>query len=61
MIIVYSIGVVVLVYVVCTIIDLIRQLVFEKMYLNIVNKYSHAWFKPFKRIYNFINKIVFGE
>lgn len=46
MIIVYSIGVVVLVYVVCTIIDLIRQLVFEKMYLNIVNKYSHAWFKP---------------
>lgn len=38
-IIVYSMGVVILVYFVCTLIDLVRQYFFEKPFLKVINKY----------------------
>lgn len=61
MIIPYSVMAVISVYVVCTLIDLIRQIIFEKPYIWIVNKYSQAWLKPFERIFNYCKAIVFGD
>lgn len=56
----YSILVVALVYAVCTVIDLIRQKVFEKPFMFIVNKYADAVLEPFAKICNWFRKIVFG-
>ncbi|MDL2225306.1 acyltransferase family protein [Eubacteriales bacterium OttesenSCG-928-M02] len=61
MIIPYSIVVVAVVYIVCTIIDLIRQKVFEKPFMIVVNKYSESWLKPYKKIINICRNIVFGK
>ena len=58
-IILYSIIVVMLVYITCTVIDLIRQRVFEKPYMFLVNKYADLLLKPFVKICNFCRKIVF--
>lgn len=56
----YSIIVVLLVYVVCTAIDLIRKKVFEKPYVHIVNKYADKVLKPFEKICDLCRKLVFG-
>lgn len=61
MIIPYSIIVVAIVYIVCTIIDLIRQMVFEKPFMIVVNKYSESLLKPFEKIVNGCRTIVFGR
>ncbi len=56
----YSIIVVALVYVTCTAIDLIRQRIFEKPFMFIVNKYADIVLKPFAKICDLCRKIVFG-
>ena len=56
----YSIMVVLLVYVVCTMIDLIRQKLFERPYRLFVRRYADAVLKPFACICCFFQKIVFG-
>ncbi|MBQ0101919.1 MAG: hypothetical protein KBT31_03885, partial [Firmicutes bacterium] len=57
----YSIIIVALVYAVCTAIDLIRQKVFEKPFMLLVNKYTDMVLKPFDAICSFFKKIVFGQ
>lgn len=61
MLIPYSIVAVIIVYVVCTLIDLLRQQTIEKVYLRVVNCYADSWLKPFKRICKFFKQIVFGK
>ena len=56
----YSILVIVVVYSVCTVIDLGRQKLFEKPFMVLVNKYSDLWIKPFENILCFCKNIVFG-
>jgi hypothetical protein len=56
----YSIVVVAIVYIVCTVIDLIRQRVIEKPYMILVNRYSDCILKPFTKICNFFRDIIFG-
>lgn len=55
----YSIIVVIIVYLICTIIDLIRRQIFEKYYMLLVNKYEDTILKPFSRICDFFKRIVF--
>lgn len=57
----YSIIVVAIIYIVCTLIDLIRQKTFEKVYMYFVNKYMDSIVKPFQIICEWIKAIVFGE
>lgn len=57
----YSIGVVCLVYAVCTLIDLFRQMTFEKVFLFLLNKYADVLVKPFRKLVAFCQKTVFGE
>ena len=61
MIIPYSVIVVLVVYVACTIIDLIRQKVFEKPYMFVVNKYSKSWVKPFEKMCDICRGWMFGK
>lgn len=56
----YSIIVVIVVYAVCTAIDLLRKAVFEKPYMLLVDRYSDTLIRPFDRICRFFRKIVFG-
>lgn len=60
MIIIYSIIVVCVVFVLCSLIDLIRQKTFEKVYMYFVNKYMDSIVKPFQIICEWIKTIVFG-
>lgn len=60
-IILYSIGVVMLVFVVFTIFDLFRQWVFEKPYMNLVNKYIDKILYPFIYICDKAKSIIFGN
>ena len=55
----YSIMVVVLVYVVCTVIDLLRQKVVERPFMWIVNKYSQLWLVPLKKVCDFCKAVAF--
>ncbi|MCR4616382.1 MAG: acyltransferase [Clostridiales bacterium] len=61
MLILYSIGVGLLVYAVCTVIDLIRQQIFEKPYMKLVNNYSDTLFHSVRSIYIFVKNIIFGS
>ena len=56
----YSILVVIFVYVVCTVIDLLRQRIFEKPFMFIVNKYADNIVRPFVKMCNVLKKIMFG-
>lgn len=56
----YSIFVVIFVYIICTGIDLMRQHIFEKPFMFIVNRYGDFIMKPFIKICDFFRKIVFG-
>ena len=51
-IIIHSIVAVALVYIICTIIDLARQITFEKQFMYIANKYGDILLRPGKRIIN---------
>ena len=57
----YSIGVCLLVFVVCFIIDLIRIKTIEKCYLNVVNKYSHYIETPCSKLINKLSSFIFGN
>ena len=57
----YSIIVVALVYVVCTVIDLIRQKFLERPFVFIVNRYADVMLKPFVKICELFGTIVFGN
>lgn len=56
----YSIIVVAIVYIVCTIIDLIRKQVFEKPFMLLVSRYADTVIKPFSKICDFFRNIIFG-
>ena len=57
----YSIGVCLLVYAACTVIDLLRQNTIEKVYLHVVNKMAPVIFSPFAALIGFGKRIVFGK
>lgn len=59
-IIIYSIGAALLIYSVCTIVDLIRQSTFEKIYMKMVTKYADRIIHFCGIIINKISRIVFG-
>lgn len=61
MIIPYSIIVVVIVYISCTLIDLVRQRLFEKPFMIMVNKYSRICLNLFEKNINKFTTIVFGD
>lgn len=60
MLIPYSIGVVAIVYIICTMIDLLRKNLFEKSYIKIVDRYNVLWLKIFRKIYSFFERKIFG-
>ncbi len=57
----YSIIVVLIVFIVCALIDICRQKIFEKPFVALVNKYSDRVEKLFAKIIDFFKKIVFGQ
>lgn len=57
----YSIVVVIVVYSICTVIDLLRQRVFEKPFMIIVNKYSERFFSPLAKLINTCKLTMFGK
>ena len=56
----YSIITVFLVYVVCTLIDLIRKLIFEKAYMRIINYCESNLIRIIKKLYYICQKFIFG-
>lgn len=56
----YSIIAVTMVYIVCTLIDLLRQQVVEKPLMVMVNRYSDQIIRPFKMVFTGIVNFVFG-
>lgn len=56
----YSIMVVVIVYMVCSILDLIRQKIFEQPYMLFVNRHAEIVIKLFSKICGYFKRIVFG-
>lgn len=61
MLIPYSIAVTIIVYIVCTLIDLLRQLLFEKPYMKFINRYTDVWLGTIRNVNSRIKRIVFGE
>ena len=57
----YSIIVVAIVYVICTLIDLLRQLIIEKPFMILVNCYSEKMVRTFKTVLNVVKTFVFGK
>lgn len=60
-IVVYSVLAVLAVFIVCVLIDFVRQLVFERIYMSFVDKYSEKLLKPVKALINWAERIVFGK
>ena len=56
----YSILVVFILYVSCTMIDLIRKKLVEKPYMLFVNHYTYYFLKSFKIIFEMFRKWIFG-
>ena len=56
----YSILVVFILYVSCTMIDLIRKKLVEKPYMLLVNHYTYYFLKSFKIICEMFRKWIFG-
>ena len=50
-----------MVFIVCFIVDLIRQKTIEKLYMKFVDKYIDDILKFFRKIYLFFRNIVFGQ
>lgn len=61
MLIPYSIMAVCIVFAVCTVIDLLRQIIFEKPYMMIVNKYADLLLKPINKLFTLFGNAVFGK
>lgn len=61
MIIPYSIAAVAAVFIVCTLIDLVRQQIIERPYMRLVNACADSWLKPFERVCEFLKQIFFGK
>lgn len=57
----YSIIVVAIVYIVCTLIDFLRQLIIEKPFMILVNCYTERMVQPFYAVLNIVKSVVFGE
>ena len=57
----YSIAVMLLVYSVCTIIDLIRKATVEKAYVAAVDTYADTWVRPFEAVIGAVKRFVFGN
>lgn len=57
----YSIIVAVIVYIVCTLIDLLRQKIIEKPFMILVNSFSDKIIRPFERMLNSIKTLFFGK
>lgn len=57
----YSIIVVAIVYIICTLIDLLRQHVVEKPFMMLVNRYSEKMVRPFETALNIVKRVVFGK
>lgn len=57
----YSIIVVAIVYVICTLIDLLRQLIIERPFMLLVNSYGKKIVKPFEKILSIVKSILFGK
>ena len=57
----YSIGVACLVYAVCTMIDLFRQVTIEKVFISFVAVNAENLLKPFRTFVSFCMQIVFGN
>ena len=57
----YSIIVVAIVYIVCTIIDLLRRSFFEKPFMRLVDKYEDVILKSIFKFYDFFRNMVFGK
>ena len=57
----YSIIAIAIVYVICTLIDLLRQLIIEKPFMILVNCYSEKMVRPFKTVLNVVKTFVFGK
>lgn len=57
----YSILVAATVYVVCTLIDLLRQRIIEKPFLALIDRYSKKWIKPLEMLVNAVKRFVFGK
>lgn len=56
----YSIVVVAIVYIVCTVIDLVRQQIFERPYMMFINRYINVWLKSIEKMYSHVKQIIFG-
>ena len=61
MLIPYSLIVVAIVYIVCSIIDLIRINTVETLYSKFINRYGDYMIVPFKKVIYFIRTILFGK
>ncbi len=57
----YSIIVVIAIFVVCSLIDLLRQILIERPFMLLVTRYSERLIKPWKSLYSVVTKLVFGE
>ena len=57
----YSIAVVAIIYIVCTLIDLIRQHVFERPYIMLVNRYTDICLGVIRNVNNCVKRIIFGK
>ena len=57
----YSIIVVAIVYVACTLIDILRQYTVEKPFMIIVNRYSEKITRLFQSFFNTVKSFVFGK
>lgn len=61
MLIPYSIAIVAIVYLVCTLIDLLRQRVFERPYIMLVNRYTDICLGVIRNVNNCVKRIIFGK
>lgn len=57
----YSLCIVVLIYIVCTFIDLCRQCTFEKWFLSILNKNEEILITLYDKIINLFRVVFFGK
>ncbi len=57
----YSIGVVLLIFIICTFLDLLRQAVIEKTFLNVIEKETANLIKSIKAVLTICRRITFGN
>lgn len=61
MLIPYSIAVVTIIYVVCTLIDLFRQRVFERPYIMLVNRYTDTCLGVVRNMNNYVKRLFLAN